>query len=60
MKATGRGLRLPLDGLDVSLETGNGTGPLSVHDDADEGCRWSLRDVTRGLEYTGAVCAEGR
>lgn len=66
MKATGRGLRLPLAGLDVSLETGNGVGtgngtvPLSVQDDADEGSRWSLRDVACGLEYTGAVCAEGR
>ena len=60
MKATGRGLLLPLDGLDVSLETGHGAVPLSIHGDADEGSRWSLRDFACGREHRGALCAEGR
>ncbi len=60
LKATGRGLSLPLDQFDVSLAPGEEARLLRVEHDPDEVTRWTLSDVNYGSDYIGTVAVEGQ
>lgn len=59
IKARGEGLSLALDGFDVSLVPGERAALLSVRDDPQEALRWSLRELSIGPGYAGALAVEG-
>jgi surfactin synthase thioesterase subunit/phosphopantetheinyl transferase len=59
VKATGMGLRLPLDCFDVSLTPGS-AALLAARHDPGEVRRWSMRDLAPAPGYAGAVAAEGQ
>jgi 4'-phosphopantetheinyl transferase len=60
LKATGRGLRLPLDSFDVSLAPGEPAALLATRPDPAEAGRWSLRALDPGPGYAGAVTVLGQ
>ena len=59
LKATGEGLSFPLDRFIVSLIPGDPARLIEVIDRPDETDRWSLHSLDLGLEYVGALVAEG-
>ncbi len=56
LKATGRGLSLPLDSFDVSLAPGKPAVLLRCDGDA---ARWTLCDLPAGPEYAAALAVDG-
>ncbi len=58
VKATGKGLTLPLDQFDVSLLPGQPAALLATRPDAEEASRWALHGVDVGPEYAAAVAVE--
>jgi medium-chain acyl-[acyl-carrier-protein] hydrolase len=59
LKATGKGLTLPLDCFDVSLLPGEPAALLATRHDPAEAGRWSLRALAPGRGYAGALAVEG-
>ncbi len=59
IKARGMGLSLPLDLFDVSLIPGEEAALLWSREDPDEVQRWSMRRLTPGADYAGALVVEG-
>ena len=59
IKARGEGLAFPLDRFDVSLAPGEPAALLRTLGDPGEASRWSLRGLTPGAGYVGAVAVEG-
>jgi 4'-phosphopantetheinyl transferase len=59
IKARGMGLSLPLHLFDVSLEQETSTALLASREDPREVGRWSMRNLQPGVEYAGALMAEG-
>jgi 4'-phosphopantetheinyl transferase len=59
VKATGRGLSVPLDQFHVSLVPGEPAALLLHHTDPMETARWSLQDLPLPPGYAGAVAVEG-
>lgn len=58
IKATGRGLSLPLDQFEVSLAPGAPVVLLRTSDQK-EASRWSLQPLAAGSGYAAALCVEG-
>jgi medium-chain acyl-[acyl-carrier-protein] hydrolase len=58
LKATGKGLSLPLDCFDVSLTLG-AAALLATRNDPAEVSRWSMRDLSVGEGFAAAVLVEG-
>ena len=56
VKATGYGLRTPLDTFDVHLES---KGPVTLSD-PDAQCEYTLVDLDLGPAYSGAVAVRGQ
>jgi 4'-phosphopantetheinyl transferase len=59
IKATGKGLSLPLDQFDVSLIPGEPAALLSTRPDSGEALHWALQELTVAPEYAAALAAEG-
>ena len=59
IKARGMGLSLSLDRFDVSLVPGSPAALLRTADEPEAVRMWSLRDLTPGPGFVGAVAAEG-
>lgn len=59
IKATGKGLSLPLNQFEVSLVPGKPIVLLSANDDRQETFRWSLQALAAGCGYAAALCVEG-
>jgi 4'-phosphopantetheinyl transferase len=59
VKAVGRGLSLPLDSFDVSLEAGRAARLLRASEIANDGRQWSLAAVNVGSGVSVAVVLEG-
>ncbi len=59
LKATGKGLTLPLDCFDVSLLPGEPAALLATRHDPAEVGRWSLRALAPARGYAGALVVEG-
>lgn len=59
LKATGRGLSVPLDSFDVSLDPDGPARLLAVRHPPSRESTWSLRDAGPRGRYVGAVAAEG-
>jgi 4'-phosphopantetheinyl transferase len=60
IKATGDGLSLPLSEFDVSIALGHQDALLATRPDGSETARWSMREVSAGAGYVGALCVRGR
>jgi 4'-phosphopantetheinyl transferase len=60
IKATGKGLSMPLDQFDVSLVPGEQSALLQTRPDMDEAARWSVRDLSFSHDYSAALAVEGR
>ncbi len=60
IKATGDGLSLALSQFDVSIAPGHRDALLATRPDASETARWSMREVSAGAGYVGALCVGGR
>lgn len=59
VKATGKGLMLPLDQFDVSLAPGEPAALLRTRWDVEEAARWSLQELIPGPGYVAALAVEG-
>jgi len=59
IKATGKGLSLPLKQFEVSLVPGKPIVLLSANGDHQETFRWSLQPLAAGSGYAAALCVEG-
>jgi len=59
IKATGKGLSLPLRNFDVSLQPGDRDALLATRPDALERTHWRLQDVTVEQGYAAALCVSG-
>ncbi len=59
IKATGKGLSLPLDGFVVSVAPGEPAAILETRPDAAEASRWHLTALALGVGYVGAVAVAG-
>ena len=59
IKARGKGLSLPLDLFDVSLQPGTPAMLLASREDSQETTRWSLQEFFPAPNYAGAVAVEG-
>ena len=59
LKATGKGLTVELDQFDVSVGPGLPTALLNTRWDPQESSRWSLRELSVGDGYVGALAVEG-
>jgi 4'-phosphopantetheinyl transferase len=55
IKATGKGLSLPLDQIDVSVMLGEPAQLLNVQWDDREASRWLLQELTPGSGYVAAL-----
>jgi 4'-phosphopantetheinyl transferase len=60
IKATGKGLSLPLTQFDVALDPGAANALLATRPDASEAGRWLLREVPGGPGYIAALCVRGQ
>jgi 4'-phosphopantetheinyl transferase len=58
IKATGKGLSLPLSEFDVSLLPGQPAALLATRPDPREAGRWTLYNLETGSEYAAAVAVE--
>lgn len=59
IKATGKGLSIPLNQFDVSLVPGEPAALLSTQWDPQEAARWSLQELILGPKYVAALAVEG-
>jgi medium-chain acyl-[acyl-carrier-protein] hydrolase len=59
LKATGKGLSLPLDCFDVSLAPGEPAALLATRHDPAEAGRWSMTALAPARGYAGALAVEG-
>jgi 4'-phosphopantetheinyl transferase len=59
IKATGKGLSLPLRQFDVSLKSADQNCLLATRPDPVERTRWTLRDLTVEPGYAAALCVSG-
>jgi 4'-phosphopantetheinyl transferase len=59
IKANGKGLSLPLDQFDVTLRPGEPAALLATHYDPSEAPRWSMRGLSPGEGFVGALAVEG-
>jgi medium-chain acyl-[acyl-carrier-protein] hydrolase len=59
LKATGKGLTLPLDCFDVSLAPDEPAALLATRHDPDEVRRWSMKALIPARDYAGALAVEG-
>jgi 4'-phosphopantetheinyl transferase len=59
IKANGKGLSLPLDQFDVTLRPGEAAALLATYYDPSEAPRWSMRGLTPGEGFVGALAVEG-
>ncbi len=59
VKATGRGLSLPLDQFEVSLASGESAVLLRMPVDSQEACHWSLKELNPGHDYAAAIAVKG-
>ncbi len=59
IKATGKGLTLPLDQFDVSLIPGEQAMLLSIAGDHQAACHWSLQELIPDPDYVAALAVEG-
>jgi 4'-phosphopantetheinyl transferase len=60
IKATGKGLSLPLDQFEVAFVPGEPAALVSVQQDSNEAHRWSLQELFPGADYAAAVAVKGR
>jgi len=60
IKATGKGLSLPLAQFDVSLGAVKKSALLETRPDGSEAGRWFLREVQGGPGYIAAICVRGQ
>jgi 4'-phosphopantetheinyl transferase len=59
LKASGDGLSLPLDQIEVSFLPGEQPRLLAIRHDPSEAARWTLRQLDVGPGYKAAVAVEG-
>jgi 4'-phosphopantetheinyl transferase len=59
IKATGKGLSLPLDQFDVSLTPGEPAELLQSRIDAQEALRWSMAELLLESDFKAALVVEG-
>jgi len=59
IKARGKGLSLPLDQFDVSLNPGEPAMLLASREDTEAITQWLLHALSPGPRYTGALVVEG-
>jgi 4'-phosphopantetheinyl transferase len=59
LKATGAGLTLALDQFDVTLRPGEPAALLADRNDLAATRRWSLRELSPGPGFVGALAVEG-
>ena len=59
LKATGKGLSLPLNRLTVSFMPGEPAALLDVNGEAEERSRWLIRNRAVEPDYTAALVGEG-
>jgi 4'-phosphopantetheinyl transferase len=59
IKATGKGLSLPLHDFDVSLAPKDLNALLATRPDPLERTKWTMRDVAVPQEYAAAICVSG-
>lgn len=59
VKATGKGLSLPLDQFDVSLRPGEPAELLQSRSDAQEASRWSMAELVLESGFKAALVVEG-
>jgi len=59
IKATGKGLSLPLRQFDVSMSPGEQDALLATRPDPLERTRWSMRDIAVPAGYAAALCVSG-
>src|SRR5262249_7722277 len=59
LKATGRGIFLPLDRFAVSLTPGEPPALVEYLGDPNEVGRWTLQELSPGPGYVGALAVEG-
>lgn len=59
VKATGKGLSVPLGQFDVSVAPGEPAALVSTRFDAAEASRWSLAGLTVGEGYAATLAVEG-
>jgi 4'-phosphopantetheinyl transferase len=59
IKATGKGLSLPLRQFDVSMTPRDQNALLATRPDAVERNRWSMRDIPVPAGYAAALCVSG-
>jgi len=60
VKATGRGLSIPLDQLEVALAPGEPAALLRTPWDPEETNRWQLRDLAPADGFAAALAVEGQ
>jgi 4'-phosphopantetheinyl transferase len=60
VKARGRGFSLELDTFEVSLNPEEAEARLNVPGEPEETLRWSIRPLSPGPGYIGALAVEGR
>jgi 4'-phosphopantetheinyl transferase len=60
IKATGKGLSLPLDQFDVTLTPGQPAQLKSTLWDPEEASRWALLALSPAPGYAAALCVEGQ
>lgn len=59
IKATGKGLSIPLDQFDVTLAPGEPAVLLNTKWNSQEACRWSLQELSLSPDYAAAIAFEG-
>lgn len=59
VKATGRGLSLPLNQFEVSLTQGDSAVLLKTPIDSQEASHWSLKELNVGDGYAAAIAVKG-
>lgn len=59
IKATGKGLSLPLDQFDVTVAPGEPAALLSTQWEPQEASRWSLQELTVSPDYAASLAVEG-
>jgi 4'-phosphopantetheinyl transferase len=59
IKAKGKGFSIPPDQFDVSFLPGEPAALLQNPEDPREIAQWSLRELTPGMGYAGALAVEG-
>lgn len=60
IKARGKGLAIPLDEFEVSIDPARPAALLATRPDPAEAARWSLVELPTEPGYVAAACVEGR